>query len=91
MLIQEPYTTTFNAIRTPSNFRLVYPMNRFEDDAQIRSVIWVNKRLDTKNWIILNVPDTNDISAIQLKGHYRKLTIFNIYKNCTHHRNETAL
>ena len=25
MLIQEPYTTTFNAICTPANFRLIFP------------------------------------------------------------------
>jgi hypothetical protein len=49
ILIQEPYTTKFNAIRTPANFRPVYPPNRFQNDAQIRSVIWVNKRLETKD------------------------------------------
>ena len=91
MLIQEPYTTAFNAIRTPSNFRPVYPTNRFEDNAQIRSVIWVNKRINTNDWIILDVPDTNNISAIQLKGPYGKLTIFNIYNDCTHYRNKMAL
>ena len=91
ILIQEPYTTKFNAIRTPTNFRPVYPTNRLQDDAQIRSVMWVNKRLDTKGWTILDIPDTNDITAIQLKGPYRKLTIFNIYNDCTHSRNETVL
>ena len=70
MLIQEPYTTSFNAIRMPANFRPVYPENRTQDDAQIRSVIWVNKSLDSKDWTILNIPDTSDISAIQLKGPY---------------------
>jgi ribonuclease HI/endonuclease/exonuclease/phosphatase family metal-dependent hydrolase len=91
MLIQEPYTTAFNAIRTPTNFRPVYPINRLQDDAQIRAVIWVNKRLDTKDWVILDIPDTNDITAIQLKGPYGKLAIFNIYNDCTHSRNEAAL
>jgi exonuclease III len=91
ILIQEPYTTTFNAIRTPPNFRPVYPNNRSQDDAQVRSVIWVNRRLDTKDWIILDMPDTNDITAIQLKGPYGKLTIFNIYNDCTHSDNQTAL
>ena len=91
MLIQEPYTTTFNTIRTPTNFRPVYPTNRTQDDAQIRSVIWVNRRLNTKDWIILDIPGMNDITTIQLKGPYGKLTIFNIYNNCTHSRNEGAL
>ena len=92
ILIQEPYTTKFNAIRTPANFRPVYPSNRFQDaDVQIRSVIWVNKRLDTKDWTILDIPDTSDITAIQLKGPYGRLTIFNIYNDCTHSDNQIAL
>ena len=91
ILIQEPYTTVFNMIRTPAHFRPVYPLNRLQDDAQIRSVIWVNRRLDTKDWIILDVPESNDITAIQLKGPYGKLAIFNIYNDCTHSRNEAIL
>ena len=91
ILIQEPHTTTFNAIRTPTNFRPIYPINRLQNEAQIRSVIWVNKRLDTKNWTAIDIPDTNDITAIQLKGPYGKLTIFNIYNDCTHSRSETTL
>ena len=44
-----------------------------------------------KNWTILEIPDTNDITAIQLKGPYGKVSIFNIYNDCTHSRNETIL
>jgi endonuclease/exonuclease/phosphatase family metal-dependent hydrolase len=91
MLIQEPYTTTFNVIRTPTNFRPVYPINRLQNNAQIRSVIWVNKRLNTNDWTILDVPDSNDITAVQLKGPYGKLMIFNMYNDCTHSRNEIVL
>ncbi len=57
----------------------------------IRSAIWVNKRLETKQWKILDIPNTNDITAIQLKGNYGKLTIFNIYNDCTHSCNEETL
>ena len=91
MLIQEPYTTRFNAIRTPTNFRPVFPSNRFADESQIRSVIWVNRRLETKNWTIIDIQNTNDITAIQLNGTYGKITIFNIYNDCTHSRTEAAL
>ena len=91
MLIQEPYTTQFNAIRMPTNFRPVYPSNRFQDDSPIRSVIWVNKQLETTNWKILDIQNTRDITAIQLKGEYGKISIFNIYNDCTHSRNEEIL
>ena len=91
MLIQEPYTTSFNAIRTPANFRPVSPRNRNQADDQVRSVIWVNKHLETKNWKIMDIQDSNDITAIQLSGNYGKVTIFNIYNDCTHSRNENTL
>ena len=44
-----------------------------------------------KHWKILDVPNTNDITAIQLSGNYGKLTIFNVYNDCTHSRNEDIL
>ena len=91
MLIQEPYTTTFNAIRTPTNFRPVFPSHRLQSQDQIRSVIWVNKRIDTNDWTSLDIPGTNDITAIQMKGPYGVFSIFNIYNDCTHSRNEVAL
>ena len=91
MLIQEPFTTKFNAIWTPANFRPVFPRNRFSEEAQIRSVIWDNKHLETKDWKIIDIQGTNDITAIQLKGGYSKVTIFNIYNDCTYARNKAAL
>ena len=91
MLIQEPYATRLNAIRTPTNFSSVFPSNRFKEDTTTRSVIWVNKSLDTSNWMAISIPDTSDITAIQLKGEYGKITIFNIYNDCTHSRNEETL
>jgi hypothetical protein len=91
ILVQEPHVTSFNKIRTPTNFRQVFPINRLQLDAVTRSAIWVNKRLNTKDWDILDVPDNNDITAIQLKGPYGKLTIFNVYNDCTHSRNEREL
>ena len=62
-----------------------------QNEDQIRSVIWVNKNIDTKDWVILDILDTNNITAIQLQGPYRKLTIFNIYNDCTHSENQTVL
>jgi ribonuclease HI/endonuclease/exonuclease/phosphatase family metal-dependent hydrolase len=91
ILIQEPYTTAFNAIRTPANFRPVYPKNRFVDDAQIRSVTWVNRELNTNYWESLDIPDTNDVTAIRIKGSYGNISIFNVYNDCTHRRTETTI
>ena len=91
ILIQEPYSTTFNMIRMPGNFRQVIPVNRLQVNIKIRSVIWVNKCLDTTDWVMLDVPESNNITAIQLKGPYGKLAIFNIYNDCTHSENQIIL
>src|ERR1700684_621528 len=42
-------------------------------------------------WISLDVPETSDISTIQLKNAFGVISIFNIYNDCTHSRNENAL
>ena len=44
-----------------------------------------------KNWTILEIPRTNNLTALQIQGQYRKISIFNIYNNCTHSRNELIL
>ena len=91
ILIQELHTNTFNNIRTPTNFRAVYPSHRLQSDDPIRSVIWVNNSIDTSNWIALDIPNTNDISAIQLTNNPNTISIFNIYNNCLHSHNEHSL
>ncbi len=90
VLIQEPHVTKFRTIRTPMKFRQVYPADRWKRDTTVRSAIWVNSEIDTKSWKIISIPNTNDITAIQLQGPYGKLTIFNIYNPCTHSRTETV-
>ena len=65
------------------HFHWVYPADRWKEGAVVRSAIWVNTEIDTKSWKIIKVPDTNDITAIQIQGPYGALTIFNIYNSCT--------
>ena len=37
----------------PANFRPIFHINRLQNEEQICSVIWVNKRLNTNKWIEL--------------------------------------
>jgi len=92
ILIQEPHiNNNFGGISTPTNYRPVFPEDRGRNGMPVRSVIWVSSLLETKSWENINVPNTNDITAIQLRGTYGKLTIFNIYNDCTHSNSETTL
>ena len=79
VLIQEPYITFFSNIRTPNRFIAVAPTSRAVLDSTVRSTIWVNTALSTNNWKILDIPDSNDIVAIELNGGYGSLKIFSIY------------
>jgi exonuclease III len=92
VLVQEPHMISkFNVMRTPTNYRPVFPENRGRNDTPVRSVIWISNALDTSSWKIVNVPDTNDLTAIQLKGDYGTLTIFNIYNDCNNPDTEITL
>jgi hypothetical protein len=41
--------------------------------------------------VALDIPGTNNITGIQLRGTYSSLSIFNIYNDCAHSRNKTKL
>ena len=87
VLVQEPYVTAMGNIRTPNGYVAVAPVDRYKDSAPTtRAVAWISSDLATSSWKILNVPGTNDITAIQLAGAYGRLTIINIYNDCTHAR-----
>jgi len=91
ILIQEPHTTTFGNIRTPNQFRQVYPGGRHDPNTKVRSGIWVNRNIDTGCWKELPIPNTGDITAIQLTGKYGRLSIFNIYNPCENNSAEAKL
>jgi hypothetical protein len=79
ILVQEPNITFFTNIRTPNHYVSVTPGSRFTLQSPVRSVIWISSKITTNSWRIINIPDTNDISAVQLTGNFGRLTIFNIY------------
>ena len=91
ILIQEPYITYFNSIRTPNRFTLVMPTLGEMLDATVQSTIWVNSALSTNKWKILDIPNTNDIVAIKLKGDYSWLQIYSIYNAGEHSHSLTML
>ncbi|KXN91543.1 hypothetical protein AN958_00565 [Leucoagaricus sp. SymC.cos] len=78
--IQELHIMKFSHIQTPNCYWQVFPLVRNNSIARkVYSVIWVNKRLDTNNWEVVNIPDTNDITTIKIKNSHSTLVIFNVY------------
>src|SRR5262245_37322352 len=91
ILVQEPHTTFFTNIRTPNHYISVTPTSRFKLKDPVRSVAWVSSKIATSSWKTINIPDTNDIVAIQLNGDFGRLSIFNIYNACEHNDTITRL
>ena len=93
ILIQEPHVIPkFLHIRAPTRFLGVYPTDRVKNpEDPVRSAIWVNSEIPTGTWKVLQVPGNNDLTAIQLKGEYGRLTIVNIYNDNTHTKNLKAV
>ncbi|KXN81037.1 hypothetical protein AN958_06283 [Leucoagaricus sp. SymC.cos] len=90
--IQEPHITKLGHIRTPNRYRQVFSSARNDPTAgKVRSVIWVNERLDTNNWEVVNIPDTNDITAIRIRSGFNTLVIFNIYNPCDSNNTQNNL
>ena len=92
ILIQEPYLTHLGHIRTPNGFTGVFPPDRLANqEATVRSVIWVSSSLSSNSWKAVNIPGNNDLTAIQLSSGNLKVTIFNVYNDCTHSATLTRL
>src|SRR5277367_625634 len=67
ILIQEPYLTHLGHIRAPNGFTSVFPPDRLTNqEATVRSVIWVSSGLSSNSWKAVNIPRNNDMTAIQI-------------------------
>jgi exonuclease III len=90
--LQEPHITKFGHIRTPRQFRQVYPASRHQKErGKVRSAMWINQDIDTNTWERINIPETNDITAINIKTEHGSLAIFNIYNPCDNNEVQTKL
>jgi ribonuclease HI/exonuclease III len=90
ILLQEPFYDNTRKTRATPYWNVIYPASYYSNTAPFRSVILVNSKLDTNGWKQIEIK-SNDITAIQIKGEFGKLNIFNIYNDCTHSRNTGAL
>jgi hypothetical protein len=90
ILIQEPYLTHLGHIRAPNGFISIFPLDRLSNqEAIVRSVIWVNSKLSTNSWKEVSISRNNNLTVIQIATGPGKLTIFNIYNDCNHSNTQT--
>jgi ribonuclease HI len=89
--IQEPWIDALGNARGTRYWRVLYPSNHLRDgNSRPRSILLVNTNIATDSYISLNILNS-DITAIRFQGDHGFLSIFNIYNDCTHNDNLTAL
>src|SRR6266481_5413885 len=84
LLLQELYIDTFGNMKANSKWHTIYPSLHLTYNATNRSVILVNAALDPNSWAQLPCEGSNDVTVLQFSLPQGRLTIFNIYNNCTH-------
>ncbi|KAJ3803787.1 hypothetical protein F5876DRAFT_8486, partial [Lentinula aff. lateritia] len=84
--IQEPWTDRVGNTRKGSCWHIIYPSSRLsmESGVLLRSIILINRKISSNIWRQIDIPGTNDITAILLTGPFGKLGIFNIYNDGKH-------
>ncbi|KAJ3738726.1 hypothetical protein DFH05DRAFT_1408513, partial [Lentinula detonsa] len=84
--IQEPWTDKVGNARKGSRWNIIYPTSRLEMEGGVllRSILLVNKRLSSNAWRQIDIPGTNDVTAILLTGTFGNLGIFNVYNDGQH-------
>jgi exonuclease III len=78
--LQEPAINFLNLTIAAKDWTVMYPTTHNSSPDKTRSVILVRAALASDSWTQLDIP-TGDVTAMQLKGPWGKITIFNIYND----------
>jgi ribonuclease HI len=81
--LQEPYIDFLSNARANRNWRVIYPSTKGANKNPIRSVIFVNAKLNTDYWHQLEFP-SNDVTVVQTCGDFGRVTLINIYNDGDH-------
>jgi exonuclease III len=90
VVLQEPAINAFNCTIASRDWTTVYPTPHKGMPNKTRSVTLINLQLNTDTWTQLDFP-SSDVTVVQLKGSWGKLTIFNIYNNGNNNETISAL
>jgi exonuclease III len=83
--LQEPALNHFDKTIATKDWIPLYPSMHGKNPKLTRSVTLICSALTKDSWQQLDFP-SGDVTALQLKGNWGKLTIFNIYNDCLHNQ-----
>ena len=81
--LQEPSINGFGQTVASKDWKTIYPSTHAKNPEDTRSVILIRDNILTDEWEQIEFP-SGDVTAMRIKGNWGKLTIFNIYNDCTH-------
>ena len=87
LALQEPYIDAFGNMKATRNWRVLYPTSHLSDPMPLWAVMLVSSNLNTNEWVQIQIPNTQDLLAIQLTGDFGSLMVFNVYNDC--HNSDT--
>ncbi|TFK73667.1 hypothetical protein BDN72DRAFT_748379, partial [Pluteus cervinus] len=64
--LQEPHVDKNGHVKVTADWSVIYPDNGVDGKIRARSVIAVNSMLDTNQWTALKIPNSGDLTAVQL-------------------------
>ncbi|EEB90474.1 hypothetical protein MPER_11316, partial [Moniliophthora perniciosa FA553] len=84
--IQEPWQDSYGNVKRGARWELLHPTSRpaLPEAIKTRSVILVNKSLASDSWQQVDIPNTNDVTAVRLSGEYGSLLVVNVYNDINH-------
>lgn len=90
-IIQEPYLNPVNLALCSSRWDIIYPTTHGDTGAErTNSIILVNKKISKNTWKIIPFKNSN-VTAIELRGNFGRISIFNVYNSWRHIRTLEAL
>src|SRR6266481_7705694 len=84
LLLQELYIDMYGNTKATLHWHTVYPSSHLSDSSTKHSVILVNANLDSNSWVKIPFNNSNDITVVQIHTTQGRVTIFNVYNDCTH-------
>ncbi|KAF8221822.1 hypothetical protein L208DRAFT_1325846 [Tricholoma matsutake] len=89
--LQEPFLDSIGNTKASPYWRVLYPTDHHKDGSDHSySILLINTNISTDAYTPLDIP-CNDITVVHFSGEFSHLSILNIYNDCTHNNNLSAL
>lgn len=79
--IQEPAINPFNLTIATKDWMPIYPTPHGDTSDRTQAITLMHLNISTDTWTQLDFP-SNNVTIVQIKGLWGKITIFNIYNDC---------